>query len=78
MLEQWKTSRILRVIRVTCVTDVNECDELRQRACGGVVSECVNTVGSFICRCRTGFQLDPDTQRCRGIYNEQNPSIGAK
>ena len=30
--------------------------------------ECINTVGSFLCNCRSGFSLDKNGQTCSGMY----------
>lgn len=40
--------------------DINECDT--GTPCGAD-SDCVNTEGSFECRCHVGYQMD-STQRC--------------
>lgn len=42
--------------------DVNEClvDN------GGCHHDCVNTIGTFYCRCYPGFQLDYDNKKCIG------------
>ena len=29
--------------------------------------ECINTVGSFLCDCRSGFYLDKNGQTCSGM-----------
>ena len=29
--------------------------------------ECINTVGSFLCDCRSGFSLDKNGQTCTGM-----------
>ena len=41
--------------------DIDEC--LRPNNCSQV---CENTVGSFTCRCRQGFELEADGEQCRG------------
>lgn len=35
--------------------------------CFGAGKECLNTVGSFICTCATGFKLNQDTGACVDI-----------
>jgi fibulin 1/2 len=45
-------------------SDINECeDNTHHKDC----HSCVNTEGSYTCRCRYGYELDPITkQRCIG------------
>ncbi|KAL6430493.1 hypothetical protein ACFW04_007830 [Cataglyphis niger] len=47
-----------------CV-DINECRELED-ACSSN-EECVNTMGSYLCTCKTGFRRDNLTQACVDI-----------
>lgn len=47
-----------------CV-DINECRELED-ACSSN-EECVNTMGSYVCTCKTGFRRDNLTQACVDI-----------
>ena len=42
-------------------TDVNECTT--ENPC---VQTCVNTYGSFICRCDPGYELEDDGVHCSG------------
>ncbi|XP_065942268.1 uncharacterized protein [Magallana gigas] len=37
-----------------CETDINECD-ISDNPCNSYTKECVNTDGSFICKCKEGF-----------------------
>ena len=52
-------------IVAVCVSDVDEC----QRA-GGNRSDCaqlcVNTVGSYTCSCKRGYELANDAKTCAG------------
>ena len=32
-------------------------------------SNCINTVGSFICECNTGYELNDDLITCTGMYS---------
>lgn len=45
--------------------DVDEC---KQRPCD-INEICENTVGSFKCHCKSGFQLDNITNACIGNNN---------
>ena len=47
-----------------CVPDVDEC----ARNNGGCQRDCQNTVGSYKCRCNTGFELAEDMKGCTGTY----------
>ena len=42
--------------------DVDECNT----ANGGCEHSCTNTIGSFICSCDTGYQLDENGLNCSG------------
>ena len=44
-------------------TDVDECYE----RIDGCQQECVNTNGSYVCTCRTGYRLTSDRYSCTGI-----------
>lgn len=44
-----------------CGLDVNECHD---KPCD---QSCHNTLGSYFCTCRTGFQLQPDRQSCKKL-----------
>ncbi|XP_052691021.1 uncharacterized protein LOC128168863 isoform X6 [Crassostrea angulata] len=37
-----------------CETDINECN-ISDNACNSYTEECINTDGSFICKCKDGF-----------------------
>ncbi|ELU08134.1 hypothetical protein CAPTEDRAFT_143904 [Capitella teleta] len=61
------------------ILDINECeDNTHHEDC----HTCLNTIGSYTCRCRYGYTLDPITkQMCidineceegKGIVNEQD------
>ena len=43
---------------------MNECTEYTHN-CGNTNAECINTYGSFICRCRDGYRKDDD-ENCIG------------
>lgn len=50
----------------THYADIDECEHSGGSLCD---HECVNTVGSFLCRCRTGYILAPDQRSCVPIHN---------
>ncbi|XP_020715045.1 uncharacterized protein LOC101460923 [Ceratitis capitata] len=43
-----------------CEHDINECNE--EKPCD---QTCINTVGSYFCKCREGFVLQADQQSCK-------------
>lgn len=45
--------------------DINEC-HLKLHDCNSD-SSCVNTLGSFYCKCGDGFEMD-ELKKCHGIY----------
>ena len=45
-----------------CSTEIDECNT----ANGGCEHNCTNTIGSFICSCDTGYQLDENGLNCSG------------
>ena len=42
--------------------DINECNTTN----GGCEHSCTNTIGSFICNCELGYQLDENGLNCNG------------
>ena len=46
------------------IADINECSTNN----GGCQHNCVNTRGSYECRCRSGFQLSSNRRSCIGKY----------
>ena len=50
------------------VADIDECS-IGADNCG-VTAQCVNTLGSFDCVCRAGYEQDG--RNCRGIYSSLN------
>ncbi|XP_024879851.1 fibrillin-3-like [Temnothorax curvispinosus] len=60
-----KCMRGTKFVRNRGCVDVNECRELED-ACSSN-EECVNTVGSYTCTCKTGFRRDNLTQACVDI-----------
>ncbi|XP_032679008.1 fibrillin-1-like isoform X2 [Odontomachus brunneus] len=54
-----------RYVRNRGCVDINECRELED-ACSSN-EECVNTMGSYTCTCKTGFRRDNLTQACVDI-----------
>ena len=45
-----------------CYIDIIECNIKN----GGCQHSCANTIGSFICSCDTGYQLDGNGLNCNG------------
>ena len=46
-----------------CIADVNECDSVATNDCQHT---CVNTLGSYVCQCNTGYRLNSDGRTCTG------------
>ena len=44
-------------------TDVNECSTYDANQCSQI---CVNTEGSYICQCSSGYRLSADERSCDG------------
>lgn len=51
-----------RIPYTSLLTDINECANVN----GNCAQVCTNTVGSYICSCVTGYELDADTRTCDG------------
>ena len=49
-------------IQTIILTDINECEN--NSTCD---HRCINTIGSFICECNTGYQLNDDLMTCSGM-----------
>ena len=49
---------------VVCTPDIDECDE-NTDSCS---QTCENTVGSFICSCSPGYQLNSNGISCDGMW----------
>lgn len=67
------TNELVEVCRViiACVnfislpiSDINECAS--SNICD---HDCTNTIGSYTCSCRNGYQLNNDGRTCSGTYN---------
>lgn len=56
-----------------CEQDVNECDS--EKPCD---QQCVNTQGSYFCRCRHGFVLQADQQSCRKTSSHADDAFEAR
>ena len=54
--------------------DIDEC----QGTSHGCIQLCKNTVGSYMCGCRIGFQLDGDGRQCNGEFTTQTMKITYK
>ena len=53
----------------TCIyyyfIDIDECANNTLNLCE---QTCINTQGSFMCACNTGFKLNSDETTCSGMY----------
>ena len=58
--------KITIILTVNHAADVNECSTNN----GGCSHVCTNTVGSFVCSCNTGYELDSDETTCSGECND--------
>ena len=47
---------------VSLSADINECSEDN----GGCSSVCNNTIGSYVCTCEAGYELDMSGYNCSG------------
>lgn len=47
-----------------CATDHHGCDHI-----------CVNTLGSFKCECKIGYELHSDGKKCEGNYVSETPAM---
>ena len=47
------------------ISDINECENIYSNDCNGG-NECVNTVGSYVCRCPKGFHYNNFFRLCFG------------
>lgn len=56
-----------------CEQDVNECET--EKPCD---QQCVNTQGSYFCRCRHGFVLQADQQSCRKLSSHADDAFEAR
>lgn len=55
----------LNIVNVFDILDKDECQEEN----GGCEQDCVNLIGGYICKCRTGFILHDDKHQCiEGSY----------
>ena len=48
-----------------CEFDVNECAQ--NNSCVASTMVCINTVGSYFCQCRPGFEMT-STNECKGMW----------
>ena len=52
-------------------TDINECENKN----GGCQNECVNTPGSYFCKCKTGFKIPWYDRSKRSCIGKQGNEI---
>lgn len=51
------------ILKLFYLTEKDECAQPDQ---GGCMDVCVNTIGSYRCDCRPGYELSSDGRRCEG------------
>ena len=56
----------LKYFKVTYYLDIDECSN--QTSLNDCSDRCVNTVGSFMCACSSGYRLASDQRTCIGKY----------
>ena len=49
-------------IIINILTDINECNN--NSTCD---HRCINTFGSFVCECNSGYELNDDLMTCSGM-----------
>ena len=52
-------------LKFKLIIDINEC-HLKLHDCDSD-SSCINTIGSFYCKCAHGFEID-EFKKCHGTY----------
>lgn len=52
--------------------DIDECEQPSSHMCD---HECVNTVGSFVCRCNSGYVLAPDRLSCIPLNSRESGAL---
>ena len=59
-------SYVLKLSGISCDNDTNECEDTN--VCDDEYKDCINTIGSFTCSCKSGYTLDTDGTTCIGMY----------
>ena len=59
----YTVAKFVQVFMTRCIADINECVET---LCGSN-EVCVDTVGSYTCSCREGYERSRDGQHCTSI-----------
>ena len=55
-------AHIIIIMYIVFLTDINEC--ANNGTCDQI---CINTIGSFVCECNLGYQLNNDLMTCSGM-----------
>jgi len=65
----WDVNKYLfcSIFLYICRADVNECETPGGQVCAPN-TQCDNTLGSFRCLCQAGFEIEHDTNYCKGFH----------
>ena len=53
------------ILRSLIFVDINECVDPAAPGCS-INQTCTNSIGSYICDCKTGYKFDPSSGKCLG------------
>lgn len=66
----------LKQFLLSFFADIDECDAELEFPCDPSEGICDNTIGSFICSCETGYELDEDRRTCNGMLHQVSIFMG--